>query len=132
MSEHQEISVKVNAWVDEGVADLVTALSEFDARLVTLESCQGGNGGDAFVYFRLGDWKECGQFLFGKLLPAMDPDLRAATSIRVQAYDADTAIGSIMIDPAAVPSMVRCISRLASTVRARVLVTRNAHCEAVA
>jgi hypothetical protein len=31
MAEHREVPVKVNAWVDEGIADLVSALSEIES-----------------------------------------------------------------------------------------------------
>ena len=108
MTQHREVP-KVNAWADEGIADLVSALSEIDG-LVSLESCQGDVGGrEAFVIFRLGNWKQCGELLFGEILPAMSPDLRAAVSLKLQAYDNDTASGSISIDPPAVPAFVACI-----------------------
>ena len=47
---HQEIPVKVNAWVDEGVAPLVRALNRFSF-LRTLDSCEGVQGADAYCYF---------------------------------------------------------------------------------
>ena len=37
---HREILVKVNAWVDEGIAPLVQALNEF-AHVRTRQSCEG-------------------------------------------------------------------------------------------
>jgi hypothetical protein len=39
MTQHREVPVKVNAWADEGIAELVSVLSELDG-LTTLESCQ--------------------------------------------------------------------------------------------
>jgi hypothetical protein len=48
---HNEVPVKVTAWVDEGVAPLVTALDALDPDLVTVDSCQGHNGGSAYVSF---------------------------------------------------------------------------------
>lgn len=47
---HQAIPVKVTAWVDEGVAALVTALNDFDG-VMTLDSCEGAEHG-AYVIFR--------------------------------------------------------------------------------
>lgn len=133
MTQHREVPVKVNAWVDEGIADLVSALSEIEG-LITLESCQGDEGErDAFLIFRYGDWQQCGHFLFGRLLPAMSPDMRAAVSLKLQAYDTDTASGFISIDPSAVPALVRCVRELSTTpVAGRVFVTGDAHCKAVA
>lgn len=46
---HRQIFAKVNAPVDKGIANLVSALSEFPT-LCTLSSCEGG----AFVTFRFG------------------------------------------------------------------------------
>jgi len=133
MPDHREVSVKVNAWVDEGIADLVTALSEIEG-LVTLESCQGGSSEhDAFVIFRYGDWRKCGELLFGKILPQMPPDLRAGVSLRLQAYDTDTALGRITIDPSAVSVFTQCLrSALRPPVGTGILVAGDAHREAVA
>lgn len=132
MTQHREIPVKVNAWADEGIADLVSALSEFDG-LITLESCQGDAGErEAFVIFRYGDWKQCGELLFGKILPAMSPDMRANVSLKLQAYDNDTASGFVSIEPSAVPDFVDCIRGLSPPVSSRVFVTRNTHRKAVA
>jgi len=39
MTTHAEIPVKVNAWVDEGIAPLVEALNEFE-RVWTAASCE--------------------------------------------------------------------------------------------
>ena len=45
--------VKVNAWADEGIAPLVEVLNLFPA-VETLDSCEGRDGKDAYVYFRCG------------------------------------------------------------------------------
>lgn len=128
MTEHREVPVRVNAWVDEGIADLVSALSEIGG-LVTIESCQGTLGErSAFVVFRLGDWRQCGEFLFGQILPRMSPDLRADVSLKLQAYDTSTALGSITLEPAAVPMFVRCLREvLAAPISTSILVARDAH-----
>ena len=47
---HTEIPIKVNAWVDEGVAALVSALNEFE-NVQTLESCEGQDVTPSHVYF---------------------------------------------------------------------------------
>src|SRR5262249_9629784 len=48
--QHNQVVVKVNAEVDEQVAPLVSALSEFDG-VLTLDSCQGDAYSMAYVYF---------------------------------------------------------------------------------
>jgi hypothetical protein len=47
---HTELLVKVNAWVDQNVAPLVEVLNELDS-VVTLESCESGDDGWAWVRF---------------------------------------------------------------------------------
>lgn len=47
---HREIPVRVTAWVDEGVAELVKALNAMPG-LMTLSSCQEGPDGLARVSF---------------------------------------------------------------------------------
>lgn len=47
---HSETPVKVNVWVDEGVAPLVEALSAWD-EVVTLDSCEAGPNALAYVQF---------------------------------------------------------------------------------
>lgn len=47
---HREVPVKVTAWVDEGIADLVTALNDLPG-VETLDSCQEGPDGMARVTF---------------------------------------------------------------------------------
>lgn len=105
MTAHPQTWVKVNAPVDNGVAQLVSALSAIPD-LETLESCQGdADGGPAFVLFRYGDWRTCAEFIFERLLPALPPELRADTMVLLRAYDTDNAMGELRLDPAAIPAL---------------------------
>lgn len=111
MPDHNQIQVKVNALVDEGIADLVTALATVPD-LITLESCQGGEGADAFVHFRLGGWQEAGRFLFEELAPKLPTDLRADIAMRLEAYGTSgTALGTLTMNPRAVSALADIIRR---------------------
>ena len=113
---HKQVMVQVNAPVDEGIADLVSALSGIDG-VETLESCQGDAGERAaFVVFRFGDWRRCGDLLFDRLLPSMHPDLRSGVSVRLEAYDTESARAWIELDPGAVGQMSDCVRRLAASI----------------
>jgi hypothetical protein len=73
---HQEIPVKVTAWVDEGVAPLVTALNEFE-RVMTVDSCQGDAAKGAYVLFSYrGEGKEaaCVASDLGRVLAPLSPE----------------------------------------------------------
>jgi hypothetical protein len=52
---HKEVLVKVNAYVDEGIAPLVEALNKIDG-VITLESCQGDSENEAEVDFYYGQF----------------------------------------------------------------------------
>jgi hypothetical protein len=108
MPSHQQTSVKVNAHVDQGVAQLVAALSEISA-LETLESCQGDDNQPAFVIFRFGSWRTCGKFMFDGLLLAMDQDLRSDVSLSIVGYSATYCHGRISLPPSAVESMANLV-----------------------
>jgi len=63
--------IKDNVQVDEGIAELVTALNAVEG-LETIESCQGWSGGNwAAVYFYYGDWKKIRRFLFKEISLAL-------------------------------------------------------------
>jgi hypothetical protein len=51
--KHKEIPIKVNAWVDEGVAPLVSALNEFPG-IATISSCRGHDGIGYVRFLHLG------------------------------------------------------------------------------
>ena len=49
---HIEVPIKVNAYVDEGIAPLVEALNGF-LGVVTLDSCEGSGDSHAYVHFAI-------------------------------------------------------------------------------
>lgn len=133
MPAHAQTQVKVNAFVDEGIADLVEALSAVEG-LLTVESCQGDaeTGAHAFVLFRMRDWRRVGEFLFEQLHPAMQPDLRGLVMLRITGYGQGAAMGSIDLDPMAVASLTRCVRKLAVAESESLTVARIAHGDPVA
>lgn len=81
---HRQVEAKVNAYVDEGIAPLVEALSSISG-LVTIESCQRSVEGQAFVYFVYGEtWQELGE-MAERLSSALRPlDLCCGYSVTVE------------------------------------------------
>ena len=59
---HTETRIKVNAWVDSGIAPLVVALNEFD-QVETVDSCEGYDD-QPYVYFRCRNAKETCDFVY--------------------------------------------------------------------
>ena len=59
---HRQVTVKVNAQCDEGIAPLVEALSGIDG-VITLDSCENGAWG-AYVFFTYRDtWQQLAALL---------------------------------------------------------------------
>lgn len=55
LTQHKQVSVKVNAECDEKIAPLVLALNDVDG-IFTLESCQEWKPGEAAVWFTYGTY----------------------------------------------------------------------------
>ena len=77
-ASHLQTWVKVNAPVDEGIAEVVSILSEVEG-LQTVESCQGSPSRNhldqdvlGYVFFCLGDWRTISEFAFGTIAPALE------------------------------------------------------------
>ena len=93
--------VKVNAWVDAGVAELVEALNGH-GDLLTVDSCQGGTGRPAYVLFTsVGDLDA----LVADLQDAFNHLLADAVSLRIERFGGtDEALGVLELAPQAVPA----------------------------
>jgi len=66
MKEHKQIAVKVNAYVDEAIAELVGVLNDIQ-NVSTFSSCGGEEEENAHIYFFYGEpykgsWLESAQF----------------------------------------------------------------------
>jgi hypothetical protein len=60
---HEQISIKVNAECDKEIAPLILALNEIQG-LITLDSCQQGVYGEAYVFFTYGtNWQQTGYLM---------------------------------------------------------------------
>lgn len=89
MSSHAQTWVKVNAQVDEGIAEIVAILSRVDG-LQTIESCQGEPAANpqavevmAYVYFDLGDWRALSKFAFETIAAAIEGIEDASVAVKI-------------------------------------------------
>lgn len=100
---HTPAWVRVNVQVDQGIAEIVSLLSQID-ELETVESCEGYSDAPAFVYFRYGDWKKLCQFLFEALGPEIQKQARARASVEV--FNGSDPLGKISFAADAIPVVV--------------------------
>ncbi len=68
--EHKQEIVKVNTYVDKGIADTVKILNNF-RKLCTIESCEGSQ--ESFIVFKYDkdNWKSTAKFIFEFLAPKL-------------------------------------------------------------
>lgn len=89
MAAHPQRWIKVNAPIDEGVADIVSVLNGVDG-LETLQSCQGDAGQrEGYVYFALGNWEDICRFVFQKIGPELKKKIEEDATLVVEATGAD-------------------------------------------
>lgn len=105
MKTHTQIWVKVNAPVDEGVADIVCALNQVEG-LATLQSCQGESGqAEGYVYFFCGDWKRVSELVFKRIGPKLKAILGADVHLTVEATSADEPMAKLSFKAEAASSV---------------------------
>jgi len=114
---HRQAWVKVNAQVDEEVAPLVLALSEFEG-VCTHDSCQGGEL--AVVHFSCGEWAETATFVEDVLIPIQDGQDGLGIWSSVTVYDGDTVRVNLYVLPENIGALAGLLS---STCRGRTLET---------
>ncbi len=95
MAAHLQTWIKVNAPVDEGVADIVATLNTVDG-LETLQSCQGDpTEKDGYVYFACGDWKRLSEFVFERIGPPLKSRLDEDATLILEATNADCPMAKL-------------------------------------
>ena len=124
----------MNAAVNGGIAELITALSAFPT-LETIESCQGEPGEASWLCFYYGHywehpWREIVAFLFDFLGPRLLE--RVGDGIRLSLHVTETGVprAEMVVRPGAMSGTVEVLRELASVAR-RVSVTRLAQADDV-
>jgi len=115
---HKQKWTKVNAPVDEGIKDLVDALSAFP-KLQTIESCIGNKNNPAWVSFWYGNywknsWKEFSEFVVGYLGEELVTALGDKINISVQFNSAGLPQGELSVRPGAITDTIQVLRKLAT------------------
>ena len=122
---HKQAWIKVNAPVDEGIADLIEALSSFPM-LETIASCQGDTaepvlgkeGQPAKIFFHYGQddyahpYEQIAEFVLGHLGPELMRDLGDRIEIQLSVTTQYVVMGVLTVRPGAVRRAVRAVRRL--------------------
>lgn len=103
--QHREIPVKVTAWVDEGIAPLVTALNAVNG-VLTLDSCQGDPDGVARVTFCTHDNQALPQIVERMAYLLEQRGWQERATVRLWAgCDGDTLAADLYCPPALVSAL---------------------------
>lgn len=118
---HTEIPIKVWAWVDEGVAPLVGALNEIDG-VLTLDSCEQGPLGEAFVFFTYGhDWRELAA-LMQEVSEHLSENTPYGYSMNLEWLGSNVMPrAQVLVRPEHAASLATAISRVAPQINRRML-----------
>ena len=76
--------MKVNAPVDNGVAEIVSLLNSVEG-LETLQSCQGDPDRPGYVYFLCGNWQNVCRLIFEQMGPALKREVDEDATLTVEA-----------------------------------------------
>ena len=113
MTAHEQVWVKVNAPVDKGIADLVSALALFP-KLQTIESCQGTKG-RAWVCFVYGeDWKELSNFVLGFIGPKITREFGDRVDLSIRVAEAGTIRAEMELASESIPAIVGFLKKFRS------------------
>jgi hypothetical protein len=122
---HKQVWIKVNAPIDEGIAELIEALSSFPM-LQTIESCQGDaaepvsgeEGQPAKIFFYYGQhdhahpYRDIAEFVLGYLGPELMGDLGDRVSVQLDVVTEYIVMGILTVRQGAMRRTIRAIRRL--------------------
>jgi len=112
MATHAQTWVKVNAPVDERIAELVSVLNQVEG-LETLQSCQGDVGGrDGYVYFACGDWRTLCELVFQRIGPKLKSSVDEDATLTVKMTSADSPMAKLSFKAEAISTIVSALKEV--------------------
>lgn len=113
MAAHAQTWIKVNAPVDERIAELVSVLNRVEG-LETLQSCQGEPGErHGYVYFSFGEWQNLCRFVFVTIAPRLHPYL--GEDVKLEVIAAEQPIAKMSFSAEAVPQVTSALKEVVSS-----------------
>lgn len=114
---HAQRFVKVNAPVDEGIIDLVSALSSF-SNLQTTSSCEGSANHPARVCFIYGNycgedhWRDLAEFVLGFFGPRLTREVGDRATIDLHICESGLIQAELTVFPGCLPTVVKAIRKI--------------------
>lgn len=119
MTAHPQTWVKVNATVDQGVAEIVLLLSRVEG-LQTVDSCQGEGDRLGHVYFYYGDWQAVSALLFGTLAPQL-AHIGEDVRLSVEIFNGSGPMAALRFHPASASAIAAALLSTGNPARAATL-----------
>ena len=109
--KHNQVYVKVNAAVDEGIASLINELSRYPF-IETTDSCQGAIGGEkARIYFGCGNALQAEMFISKRLCPFIYKEFGRDISITWLSSSGDSPIIEMKLPPELIEKLSQLLNR---------------------
>ena len=110
---HKQVPTQANVLVDEGIEDLIHALSSF-GYLRTIESCQGDGETGAWVCFEYGtSWLDLAEFVFGFFGPNLVMRVGDSAKVSVVQTPGKRVQGELAVRPGSLVEVVPAIANMA-------------------
>lgn len=112
MATHAQTWVKVNAPIDERIAELVASLNRIEG-LETLQSCQGEPGErQGYVYFSFGEWQNLCRFVFDSIAPRLTQYL--GEDVKLEIIAAERPMAKMSFSAEAIPHLTSALKEVVS------------------
>jgi hypothetical protein len=118
MTAHKQTWVKVNAPVDEGIAPLIEALSQFPG-VRTLDSCEGKKD-EAWVCFDCGeeDWTDLSEFVLSVIGPPLMAEFGDRVELKVGIAESGLYRAEMTVAKSVLPAVSKAVKSLSRTAKA--------------
>jgi hypothetical protein len=109
---HTQTWIKVNAPIDERIAELVATLNRVEG-LETLQSCQGEPGEQrGYVYFSFGEWQNLCRFVFEDIAPRLKDYL--GEDVKLEVVVGERPMARMSFSAEAVPTVTSALKEVVS------------------
>lgn len=111
---HRQAWVKINTHVDQGIGELVEALSGFP-KLQTMESCEGGPDEPAWISFVYGERTESDEladFVLKYLGPGLVARVGDGAGLILRVTSAGLVLGELTVRPGALKATSEAVAHL--------------------
>ena len=108
---HKQKMIKVNTYVDEGIADLIETLNCFK-KLRTIESCEGQRRATIIFTYGQGKWNTMASFIFKFLAPKLIRGFGNKIDLSMRMNSFKKLQGELLVERSALPAFTNYLKKI--------------------